>query len=129
MRPRLIARNQSEHGQAAFDKYTPFHFVVGLVAGIYGISPVKAALGLTVLKVAVASYERGAGHALFGRSRGESNLNELCDLLAEIAGVDAGAKIRGKWDPQPDWPQPGSQPLVTPAPLPSAAPAVSGIFR
>lgn len=120
MRQRLIARNRSEHGQAALDWYTPAHFAVGFVAGVYGVSPVKAALWLTILKIGVASIEHGTGHALFGRSRGESNLNELCDLLAEIAGVDAGAKLRGKWDPQPDWPQPGSQPI-----LPSAPPAPS----
>ena len=96
MRSRVIARSQAEHGQAAFDIYTPFHFGVGVVAGLLGVSPVKAALGLTVLKIAVASYEHGAGHALFNRSRGESNLNELCDLLAEIAGVDVGAQIRAR---------------------------------
>ena len=96
MSPRVIARNRAEHGQAAFDVYSPVHFGIGVVAGLLGVSPVKAALGLTVLKIAVASYEHGAGHALFSRSRGESNLNELCDLLAEIAGVDVGAKLRAR---------------------------------
>lgn len=138
MRPRLVARNPEEHGQAAFDIYTPFHFGVGVIAGILGVSPVKAALVLTALKIGVASYEHGAGHGLFHRARGESNLNELCDLLSELAGVDVGAKIRGKWDPEPDWPAPGSQPLLqpvpapappAPVPTPAVATAVSGIFR
>lgn len=140
MRSRVIARNQAEHGQAALDIYTPLHFAAGLVAGIYGVSPVKAALVLTIVKIGVASIEHGTGHGLFHRARGESNLNELCDLLAEIAGVDVGAKIRGKWDPEPDWPAAGSQPLL-PSPAPAAPastppvvpapapPAVSGIFR
>lgn len=140
MGSRVIAQSQSEHGQAALDYFTPFHFAAGVCAGIYGVSPVKAALVLTIVKIGVASLEHGTGHALFRRARGESNLNELCDLLAEIAGVDVGAKIRGKWNPQPDWPAPGSQPLfpsatppvtpgAAPAPLPATAPAVSGIFR
>ena len=127
MARRLVARNPSEHGQAAFDIYTPFHFGVGVVAGILGISPVKAALALTAVKVAVASYEHGAGHALFGRSRGESNLNELCDLLAELGGVDVGATLRSRWaTPAPTVPAAPAPalPPVTAAPAP-----VSGIFR
>lgn len=114
-RSRFIARNESEHGQAALDLYTPLHFGVGFIAGILGVSPVKAALVLTALKVSVASYEHGAGHALFSRARGESNINELCDLLAELAGVDMGAAIRARSAAQA---------------VPAAAPApVSGFFR
>lgn len=100
----VIAQNKSEHGQSALDAYTPIHFAVGFVAGIYGISPIRAALGLTVLKIGVAAYERGAQHALFSRSRGESNLNELCDLLCEIGGVALGARVRSKWNPNPTIP-------------------------
>lgn len=124
MRARLVARSRSDHGQSALDYFTPFHFLAGFAAGVYGVSPVKAALVLTVLKIGVASLEHGSGHALFSRARGESNLNELCDLLAEIAGVDAGAQLRNRWNPQPDF---SSPPPPPPAP-PGAAP-VSGIFR
>ena len=103
-RARVIARNRSEYGQAAVDFYTPLHFGLGFVAGIYGVSPVRAALFFTVLKIGVAALEHGMGHALMRRVPGESNINELCDLLAEIGGVDAGAKIRSKWNPQPTVP-------------------------
>jgi hypothetical protein len=94
MAARLIARNVRDRGQAALDAYTPAHFAVGFAAGALGVSPVTAALVLTATKVAIAAAEHGLGHALFSRDRGESNLNELCDLLAEISGVDAGAKFR-----------------------------------
>lgn len=129
----LIARNRSEHGQTALDYFTPIHFCVGFAAGVVGVSPVKAALVLTIAKLAVATAEKGMGHALFTRSRGESNLNELCDLLAEIAGVDAGARVRAKWDPNPTIP--AVDPLPSPAPVPAsppapaaAAPATSGFL-
>ena len=120
MARRLVARHAADHGQAALDYFTPFHFVAGFAAGVYGVSPVKAALWLTVLKIGVAAAEHGSGHALFSRARGESNLNELCDLLVEIAGVDIGAQLRNHWNPQPD--------LAAPPAPPVAAP-VSGIFR
>lgn len=100
-RPRLIARNRSERGQSAVDVYTPLHFAVGFGAGLLGVSPVKAALWLTVLKIGVAAAEKGMGHALMGRIPGESNLNELCDLLAEIGGVDAGAWLRARSQASP----------------------------
>jgi hypothetical protein len=128
MRSRLIAKNQSEHGQAALDAYTPFHFGVGVIAGVLGVSPVKAALALTALKIGVASYEHGAGHALFSRSRGESSINELCDLLAELAGVDAGAALRAKWA-TPATLAPAPTPTPTPAALPATPAAGLGIFR
>lgn len=103
----LVAQNRSEYGQAAVDLYTPLHFGLGLAAGIVGVSPVKAALFFTVLKIGVASLERGMGHALLARIPGESNLNELCDLLAEIGGVDVGAKIRSRWASAPTVPVSG----------------------
>ncbi len=121
---RLVAQNRSEYGQAAVDLYTPLHFGLGFVAGIVGVSPVKAALFFTVAKIAVASLEHGMGHALLRRVPGESNINELCDLLAEIGGVDVGARVRTQWNPNP------TIPAVDPAPAPPAtsAPAL-GIFR
>lgn len=127
MKRRLIARNQSEHGQSALDFYTPIHFTVGFAAGVAGVSPIKAALWLTVLKIGVAAYERGAQHALFSRSRGESNLNELCDLLAEIGGVDLGARVRAKWDPNPTIPAVDPPAPLTPAAPAAADPAVVGL--
>jgi hypothetical protein len=96
-RPGVIARNRSEYGQAPVDLYTPLHFGFGFVVGALGVSPVKATLVFVVAKVAVAAAERGLGHALMGRTPGESNINELCDLLAEIGGLDAGAKARSTW--------------------------------
>lgn len=126
MKRRLIAQNKSEHGQVALDIYTPIHFCVGFAAGIVGVSPVRAALWLTVLKIGVAAYERGADHALFSRARGESNLNELCDLLAEIGGVDLGARVRSKWDPNPTIP--AVDPAPAPAPAASSPAAGLGIF-
>ena len=122
----VIAKNRSEYGQAAIDRYTPAHFALGFVAGVMGVSPVKAALVFTVLKIGVAAAERGMGHALLRRVPGESNINELCDLLAEIGGVDLGARVRSKWDPNP------TIPVADPAPAPqvNAAPApVSGFGR
>jgi len=100
----VVAQNRSEYGQAAIDLYTPLHFGLGLVAGIVGVSPVKAALFFTVAKIGVAALEHGMGHALLRRVPGESNINELCDLLAEIGGVDVGAKIRSRWNPSPTVP-------------------------
>jgi len=128
-RARLVAQNRSEYGQAAVDLYTPLHFGLGFVAGVVGVSPVKAALFFTVAKIAIASLEHGMGHALLRRVPGESNINELCDLLAEIGGVDAGARVRAKWDPNPTIP--AADPVPAPAPTPPPAPAapVSGIFR
>lgn len=108
---RALAQNKYEHGQSAVDLATPVHFLIGVAAGIYGVSPVKAALVFTVAKVAAAGVEKGMGHALFTRKKGESNLNELCDLLAEIGGVDVGARIRSKWNPSP------TTPAVSPAPV------------
>jgi hypothetical protein len=123
-RSRLIARNRADHGQAAFDYFTPFHFAAGFAAGVLGVSPVKAAIALTALKVGIASYERGAGHALFSRGQGESNLNELCDLLAELAGVDIGAQIRARSSASASPPAPAPAPAP---PLPAAP--VAGFFR
>lgn len=117
----LVARSRAEHGQSALDYFTPIHFCVGFAAGVVGISPVKAALVLTVAKLAVATAEKGMGHALFNRARGESNLNELCDLLAEIAGVDAGARVRSKWDPSPVTPTPDLAPVAAAAPVPATS--------
>ncbi len=101
---RRLAKNRYEYGQSSVDIATPVHFMLGVAAGIFGVSPVQAALVLTVAKIGVAAAEKGMGHALFRRTRGESNLNELCDLLAEIGGVSVGAQIRSKWDPQPTVP-------------------------
>jgi hypothetical protein len=100
----LIASNRSEYGQAALDLYTPVHFAFGVVVGALGVSPVKATLAFVAVKVAVAAAERGLGHALIGRVPGESNINELCDLLAEIGGLDVGAKIRERWASAPTVP-------------------------
>lgn len=124
-RPKLIAKNRSEYGQAAVDLYTPLHFGLGFIAGVQGVSPIKAALFFTVLKIGIASLEHGMGHALMRRVPGESNVNELCDLLAEIGGVQTGARVRAKWDPNP------TIPAVDPAPAPAATvpqASVSGIF-
>jgi hypothetical protein len=104
---RVLAENKYEHGQSAIDLATPLHFLIGIAAGIYGVSPVKAALFFTVAKIGVASVEKSMDHALFRRKKGESNLNELCDLLAEIGGVDVGARIRSKWNPSPVTPTAG----------------------
>ena len=130
----LVAKNRSEYGQAAVDIYTPLHFGLGFAAGAMGVSPIIAALVLTVVKIGVAATEKGMGHALMGRIPGESNINELCDLLAEIAGVDAGATFRGK-TVTPIAPLAPAPAAALPA-LPSSAPAptptpvsVSGIFR
>ena len=132
----LIARNRSEYGQAAVDVYTPLHFGLGFAAGVIGVSPIKAALFFTVLKIGVASLEHGMGHALLRRVPGESNLNELGDLLAEIAGIASGARVRTRWNPNPTVPCvcPTCQTCPaspSPAPAPSALPsaAVSGIFE
>lgn len=84
-----------QHGQSAVDASTPIHFALGLAAGLIGVTPITAALMLTVGKIAVAALEKDMGHALFTRAKGESNLNELCDLLVEIGGVDLGARLRG----------------------------------
>lgn len=97
----VVAKNRSEYGQAAVDLYTPLHFGLGFAAGVYGVSPIKAALFFTVLKIGVASLEHGMGHALMRRVPGESNINELCDLLAEIGGVQVGARLRSRWNPTP----------------------------
>lgn len=104
---RSLAQNRYEHGQSAVDIATPAHFGLGVLAGIMGVSPVKAALVLTVAKIGLAAAEKGMGHALFSRRKGESNLNELCDLLAEIAGVDVGARLRSRWNPSPVIPTAG----------------------
>lgn len=126
-RPRLIAKNRSEYGQAAIDLYTPLHFGLGFIAGVQGVSPIKAALFFTVLKIGIASIEHGMGHALMRRVPGESNVNELCDLLAEIGGVQTGARVRAKWDPNPTIP--AVDPAPAPAPAATVQPAsVSGIF-
>jgi hypothetical protein len=104
---RALAQNRYEHGQSAIDLATPLHFAIGFAAGIYGVSPVKAALFFTVAKIAVAGAEKGLGHALLSRRKGESNLNELCDLLAEIGGIDLGARVRSRWNPSPTTPVAG----------------------
>ena len=111
-RSALIAKNRSEYGQAAVDLYTPLHFGLGFLAGVSGVSPIKAALFFTVLKIGVASIEHGMGHALFRRVPGESNLNELGDLLAEIGGIAAGARVRSS--------------RTTPAPIQAPAPQATG---
>lgn len=118
-RASLVARNRSEYGQAAVDLYTPLHFAFGVVVGALGVSQTKATLAFVAVKVAIAGAEHGLGHALMGRFPGESNLNELTDLLAEIGGLDVGAKIRERW---------ASQPAALPAPAPQVAAPVSGIF-
>ncbi len=119
MKPaRLIARNRSEYGQSPLDLYTPMHFGIGFIAGVMGVSPVKAALVFTVLKIGVASAEKGLGHALLRRVPGESNVNELCDLLAEIGGVSYGASVRSRWAPSPQIPAADSAP----------SPPMAGIF-
>jgi hypothetical protein len=92
----ILANSRTQYGQAAIDIYTPAHFALGFGAGYAGVSPIKAALGFTVLKIAVAAAEKGLGHALFRRVPGESNINELCDLLAEIGGIYAGAALRAR---------------------------------
>lgn len=115
---RFIAKNRSEYGQSPLDLFTPVHFGLGFIAGVMGVSPVKAALVFTVLKIGVASAEKGLGHALLRRVPGESNVNELCDLLAEIGGVSYGSQIRSRWAPAP------IAPTTTIAPLA----AVAGIF-
>jgi hypothetical protein len=120
-RAALVARNRSEYGQAAVDLYTPLHFAFGLVVGALGVSQTKATLVFVAVKVAVAATERGLGHALMGRVPGESNVNELVDLLAEIGGLDVGAKIRERWI------VPASAPSPAPA-APQVAAPVSGIF-
>jgi hypothetical protein len=135
----LVAKNRSEYGQAAFDVYTPVHFTLGFAAGAAGISPIVAALVLTVIKIGVAATEKGMGHALMGRIPGESNMNELCDLLAEIAGVDAGAAFRAKAVTQSALlvPAPAAALPALPSPASAATPistaptpiSVSGIFR
>lgn len=135
MRPKLIAKNRSEYGQAAVDFYTPLHFGIGFVAGVYGVSPIKAALFFTVLKIGVASLEHGMGHALMRRVPGESNINELCDLAAEIGGIQTGARLRARWNPNPQEPcvcDPCPGQVAAASALPAAphdAAAVSGIFR
>lgn len=131
-RARFVAKNPSEYGQAAVDIYTPLHFGLGFIAGVVGVSPIKAALAFTVLKIGVASLEHGMGHALLRRVPGESNINELCDLLAEIGGVSSGARVRSKWDPNPTVPVADPVPLPVPPPpvqTPPASTPVSGIFR
>lgn len=127
---KLVARNRSEYGQAAVDLYTPLHFGLGFAAGVAGVSPIRAALFFTVLKIGVAALEHGMGHALMRRVPGESNLNELGDLVAEIGGIAAGARVRSKWNQQPTIPC-VCPACPTPAPPPQSAPApaaVSGIF-
>ena len=93
-RARALAKTKYEHGQSAVDTSTPIHFALGLAAGLIGITPITAALLLTVGKIGVAAAEKNMKHALFTRAKGESNMNELCDLLFEIAGVDIGARLR-----------------------------------
>lgn len=132
-RAALIARNRSEYGQAPVDIYTPLHFGLGFIAGVVGVSPIKAALFFTVLKIGVASLEHGMGHALLRRVPGESNVNELGDLLAEIGGIATGARVRSKWDPQPTIPCvcpacPTCPAAASSAPVVAATAPVSGIF-
>ncbi len=128
-RSALIAKNRSEYGQAAVDIYTPLHFGLGFAAGVVGVSPIKAALFFTVLKIGVAAVEHGMGHALLRRVPGESNINELGDLVAEIGGIAMGARVRSKWNPSPTIPCvcPACPAASTPAPQ-ATVPAVSGIF-
>lgn len=129
-RAALIARNRSEYGQAPVDIYTPLHFGLGFIAGVVGVSPIKAALFFTVLKIGVASLEHGMGHALLRRVPGESNVNELGDLLAEIGGIATGARVRSKWDPQPTIPCvcPACPASAPSSPQPAPAVPVAGIF-
>lgn len=128
-RAALIARNRSEYGQAAVDLYTPLHFGLGFAAGVSGVSPIRAALFFSVLKIGVAALEHGMGHALLRRIPGESNINELGDLVAEIGGIAMGARVRSKWNPNPTipWVCPAC-PAATPAPAAIPPAAVSGIF-
>lgn len=126
---KLIAKNRSEYGQAALDIYTPFHFGLGFTAGVAGVSPIKAALFFTVLKIGIAALEHGMGHALMRRVPGESNLNELGDLLAEIGGIAAGARARSKWDPDPTVPCVCPACAACPVPVAPVAAPTSGYFR
>lgn len=98
---RALAKNRYRYGQSPVDLATPVHFALGLIAGVMGVSPLKATIVATTLKIGIVAAEQGMGHALFSRAPGDSNINTLVDLLAEIGGVSAGARIRSRWAPAP----------------------------
>lgn len=99
-----LADKMPDVGLALFDYKTPLHFGAGYAAGLLGISPHIAALGLIAAKAGKIALEEGLGHALFEDKEPQSYGNEIMDLLSEMVGIAAGLKTRSMVTGEPALP-------------------------
>jgi hypothetical protein len=90
----LYAQAARDQGVALFDTRTPAHFGVGLTAGLAGIKPAYALIGLLGIEISKnALAHGGARQALFERNL-ESPANQIADLLVELTGYYLGLYVR-----------------------------------
>lgn len=98
---KTISFAPKHHGQALVDMHSPVHFLVGFAAGVLGVDPHLAMATFVGAKIVDESLRQGFGHAVFGRESGQSLGNELADLMLEVGGLHAGAKLREHYTGQP----------------------------
>ncbi len=87
----LIARNAAEQHSAVFDRDTPMHASVGLIAGIVGVGLTSAVLASIGLEFVYLAATEGPRRAAFDRTVPASSLaNHAADALAAVGGFYVG---------------------------------------
>jgi hypothetical protein len=119
----IIGRTKRAQGRALFDKKTPAHIGIGILAGLLGIEPAVGVLAALTYETAKYAMAEGAHDALFRARPGEAMGNQIFDVVAITTGVYTGAFLRALYRERA---QPRT-PVPEPAPIPPSA-EVAGYY-
>jgi hypothetical protein len=98
----VVSLAPAHHGEALIDAHSPLHAIVGFAAGVMGVEPHVAMLAFIGARIVEQALKAGTKEALFEREQGQSLGNEMTDLLFELAGLQAGERLRARLVAEPE---------------------------
>jgi len=89
-----ISMEKKHQGSSPIDGKTPVHFIVGVLAGMSGLSASWAAVTVIGFEALLITLEEGRLSAAFEKRSPQSYGNQAVDIMAGIAGVYYGELIK-----------------------------------
>lgn len=106
-----VSLKKQNLGSSPIDGKTPIHFMVGIVAGMSGLSASWAAVAVLGFEALIITLDEGRLDAAFEKRSPQSQGNQAIDIMAGIAGVYYGELIKQRQDRMV------GLPMIPPAPI------------
>ena len=93
-----VSLKKQNLGASPIDGKTPIHFMVGIVAGMSGLSASWAAVAVLGFEALIITLDEASLSAAFEKRSPQSQGNQAIDIMAGIAGVYYGELIKQRQD-------------------------------